>query len=440
MEVPKMIPENPPPDDEFLIEELLRKYEARLRRALKRRPRTLEEWEETAEEVGNKVKCDIEEQVLREEGTGNCGTEKSCACGKRARYVADYTRRFVTRHGVLFIERAYYYCRSCRKGECPLDARLQIGRGEYSPAVVALSARFAGYLPPRAAARELEAVCGIRLCANTVSGHARLVGRALQEQWQKEEDAFFAHPDKEVAVHPTQLQLTLDGVMLHVEGGWHEAKLGVAYTRRKEGGVESARYSATLDNSLTFGKRFRVLGHLEGADNCAKVGIVADGSAWIWQEVGKYYARRVQILDYFHASQHLWKVGFARFGEGSQEAVQWVHSQQLELLSDNVEAVIANIADWKAESGMASEVQRQVLTYLCTHSRRLRYETFQSAGYHIGSGVVEAGCKGVVQARMKGPGMRWSRAGAEAILQLRCAVCSTKRPDFRKLARYALNA
>ena len=228
--------------------------------------------------------------------------------------------------------------------------------------------------------------------------------------------------------------------MLHVDGGWHEAKLGVAYTRRKEGGVESARYSATLDNSATFGKRFRVLGHLEGADNCAKVGIVADGSAWIWQEVGKYYARRVQILDYFHASQHLWKVGFARFGEGSQEAVEWVHSQQLELLSDNVEAVIAAIADWKAESKLASEVQRQVLSYLCTHSRRLRYETFQSAGYHIGSGVVEAGCKGVVQARMKGTGMRWKRAGAEAILHLRCAVCSTKRPDFQKLARYALNA
>jgi hypothetical protein len=435
-----MVPDNPTPDEEALIQELLKKYETCLRRALRQRPRTLEQLEETAEQVGNEVKRDIEAEVLQEEGSGDCGTQTACACGALARYVADYTRRFVTRHSVLMLERAYYYCRSCRKGFCPLDVRLQLGKGEYSAAVVALSARFAGYLPPRAAARELEEVCGIRLCANTLAHHARLLGVALQDHWQQEETAFFANPDKQVLVRPRQLQLSLDGVMVHVDGAWHEAKLGVAYTRGERGGVQSARYSATLDNSTAFGKRFRVLGHLEGADNCTKVGVVADGSDWIWQEVGKYYAGRVQILDYFHASQHLWKVAFVRFGEGSQEAVTWVQSQQLALLADNVGAVVEHIAIWEAPSRLASEIKRQVLTYLRTHSRRLRYQTFHLAGYHIGSGVVEAGCKAVVQARMKGPGMRWKRAGAEAILHLRCAVCSTERPHFRRLARYALAA
>jgi hypothetical protein len=70
----------------------------------------------------------------------------------------------------------------------------------------------------------------------------------------------------------------------------------------------------------------------------------------------------------------------------------------------------------------------------------MRYQTFREQGYHIGSGVAEAGCKAVVQARLKGPGMRWTGAGAEAMLHLRCAVCSTERPDFRGLARQMLAA
>src|SRR5262245_61542198 len=127
-----MMPQNSTPDDEALIQELLKKYENRLRRALKQRPRTLEQMEETAEQVGNAVKRDIEEEVLKEEGSGHCGAVTACACGALARYVADYTRRFVTRHSVLMLERAYYYCRSCRKGFCPLDGRLLLGKGEYS--------------------------------------------------------------------------------------------------------------------------------------------------------------------------------------------------------------------------------------------------------------------------------------------------------------------
>ncbi len=428
------------PEEEALIQKLLAQYEVQLRRALKKKPTTLEQIEDTAEEVGNQVKRDIEEQVIRKQGTGDQGPKATCACGQFARYVSDYPKRWVTRHGEFHIDRAYYYCRACGTGFCPVDARLGLTSGEYSPAVVALSARFAGYLPPRAAVRELAEVCGLHLSATTVRKQAQQMGMALQEAWQAEETAFFADPDKEVKARPAQLHLTGDGVMVHVDGAWHEAKLGCAYRRGCLGGVESVRYTATLAKSTQFGKRFRVLGHVCGADQCRRVGVVADGAEWIWQEVGKYYPRRVQILDYYHACQHLWEVAHAAFGEGSEAAEAWMDQQQKRLLADGVAQVIRAVGSWEPATEIGQDVQRRVLAYLRTHERRMQYRTFREQGYHIGSGVAEAGCKAVVQARLKGPGMRWSQAGAEAMLHLRCAVCSTDRPNFRGLARQMLAA
>jgi hypothetical protein len=432
--------ENASSQEEALIRKLTAQYEKQLRQALKKKPSTLEQIEDTAEEVGKQVQRDIEEQVIQKQGTGEQGQQTACRCGRPARYIADYPKRLVTRHGVLRIERAYYYCRACGKDFCPLDIRLGLGWGEYSPAVVALGARFAGYLPPRAAVRELAAVCGITLCANTLRQHAHRMGVALQEAWEQEESAFFAHPQKQVLARPKQLHLTLDGVMVHVDGAWQEVKLGCAYTRGKWGGVETARYSATLHRSSAFGKRFRVLGHLCGADNCRNVGIVADGAEWIWQESGKYYPSRVQILDYYHAKSHLWKVAHLWFGEGSEAGKQWMAHQQEHLLSDRVTRVITEVGGWQATTELEREEQRRVLEYLVTHTKRMRYQTFQAQGFHIGSGVAEAGCKAVVQARLKGPGMRWKQAGAEAMLHLRCAICSTQQPDFRQLARQTMLA
>lgn len=435
--MPDPLPASP---EEALIQKLLKEYETQLRQALSKKPRTLEQIEDTAEEVGNQVKRDIQEQIIRQEGTGDCGKQSACSCGAPARYVADYTRRVVTRHGVVWLERAYYHCKACRSGFCPLDIRLGIGTGEYSASVVGLCARFAGYLPPRAAARELRAVCGLVVSANTVRQHAQVVGGALQAEWEQEERAFWTHPDKAVSEHPGQLQMTLDGVMVFVEGAWHEVKLGCAYTRGRFGGVASARYTATLASSTAFGKRLRTLGHLCGADNTSRVGIVADGAEWIWQQVSKYFPTRTQIVDYYHVLQHLWEVAKARFPDAPEEAGAWMDRQQARLLSDRVAQVLQDIGQWPPKTPDQQGLRRRVLTYLHTHARRMRYQTFAEQGYHIGSGVAEAGCKAVVQARMKGPGMRWKQAGAEAILQLRCGVCSTQQPDFRLLARQALAA
>ena len=102
-----------------------------------------------------------------------------------------------------------------------------------------------------------------------------------------------------------------------------------------------------------------------------------------------------------------------------------------------MKSVIRVAAAWEPPDEAARELQRTTVQYLRGQGHRMRYQTYQEQGFHLGSGVAEAGCKQVVQARLKGAGMRWSERGAEAMLHLRAAVCGSEVIDFRDAARRA---
>ncbi len=422
---------------EAQIRRLVAAYEQHLRQGLPTGPQTLEQIERQAEEIGEAVKRRIQQDVVDTQGSGYGGKHLACACGKPARYMSQGVRQVVTVHGVVRMQRAYYYCPACKAGFCPLDGQLRLGSGVCSVLVQALVARFAAFLPFAQAARELKAICGIDLSVSTLRRQALLLGAQVQQQWAQEEAALWQAPDKEVAARPQHLHLTCDGVLLHVGGTWREAKIGCAYQKAEEAGVEQTAYYATLHNSQAFGKRLRTLAHGQGADNCSQVGIVADGAEWIWQESGKYFARRVQILDFYHACQHLWQVAASRYGEGSEAAKMWMQRQQARLRANQVGWVLRDITIWQPKTQAQQEVQRKVSQYLRTHLRRMRYQTFAEAGYHIGSGVAEAACKNVIQARFKQAGMRWKEPSAEAMLHLRAAWCGTQQADFVQVATAA---
>ncbi len=429
---------------EALIQRLLRQFEQTLRASFRQsppnEPHTLEQIEDLVQEIGEQIKERVQKGIADQQGTGDVGKRARCSCGKRARYVALYPRQLVTRHGSLLLFRAYYHCAACKKGFCPLDQQLGLGSGQCSASVVALLARFAAYLSYRKAAQELEIVCGIRLSAGTVQHYARAVGQEIQGDWQARE-AKVLHEEVVWEGRPApRMQVTLDGVLIFVDGLWKEVKLGCVYQPALASGSLEARYCATLSASSSFGRRLRTLGAFAGLDECSQVAVVADGAEWIWQEVGKYYARRVQILDFYHASEHLWDVARAWHGEGSETACAWVKAQQDRLRQDEVDAVLAAIDAWEPVTEEQREIRRLELGYFTAHAQRMRYQTFARAGFHIGSGVAESGCKNVVQGRLKGPGMRWSGAGAEAMLQLRAAWCSSSGADFREMARRAVMA
>jgi hypothetical protein len=425
-------------NSEEAIQEILRRVEEKLRRKLRLGGLTLDEIEEQSQDIGEAVKRIVEEESLHSEGTGYGGTFQSCPQGHRARYAGLRSRQIITVSGVRWLRRAYYHCSECGKGWCPTDQALGLGRGQCSRQVQALIARFSSYLPYRIAAQEMAAVCGIRLATSTVERYAQALGQRLRQEWEQLEQVREADDlpasALPVSVRPSRLHVTMDGVMAHVGGDWHEVKLGCVYQTNAVGKAVRGRYMATLSASVSFGKRLRVLAHQAGGDRCRDVAVVADGADWIWQETGKHFPRSVQVVDFYHAAEHLWAYAHARFGEGTPAgkegtpagkegtpaASEWMRVQKERLLWDKVAEVIADVSAWPAGKAADQELQRRLVGYLGKHRQRMRYQTFREAGYHIGSGVAESGCKNVVQQRMKGSGMRWSQEGAEAQLQL-CA-------------------
>ena len=252
----------------------------------------------------------------------------------------------------------------------------------------------------------------------TLERHAQRVGERIQADWDQKQALLEQKKSPPSEVRPSALYASMDGVMIFRDGEWHEVKLGCAYQRK--GKEVMARYYATTDCSAEFGKKLWTLANTSGADRCGKLIVVADGSPWIWQEAGKYFPKSIQILDFYHAADHIWDVAHARFGEGTEEANSWMKQQKEWLMQDKVTQVMANIQAWSPTKDAHRDIRRRVLGYLTTHQSRMLYQTFEKQGYHIGSGVIEAGCKNVVQARLKGVGMRWKKRGAEAMLHI-CA-------------------
>ena len=93
--------------------------------------------------------------------------------------------------------------------------------------------------------------------------------------------------------------------------------------------------------------------------------------------------------------------------------------------------MLTEILAWRARGEGKRQLRRTTYLYFVNNAHRMRYKTFLEKGYHIGSGVIEAGCKHLVTQRMKQAGMHWRQESAEAILTLRAAQLSTHPPDLR---------
>lgn len=334
------------------------------------------------------------------------------------------------RSGTHCLERAYFHCRRCRCGFAPLDEALEIGAGAFSRRLTGLMARLSAYLPDRLVVREMGELFGVDVSSSTVQRHSYAVGQRIKEEWDGRVEQMRQRRLPASSERPSRLHASTDGVMLHIGGGWHEVKTGCVFETDREGRAVHARYYASQVGSALFGPRLRVLAHTGGMDRCSDVAAVADGAAWIWQEVGKYFPQSVQILDYVHAMQHLWEMANARYAEGSGQAKAWMGVQEERLKSDKVVDVLAEVQAWRPRQKAKVEVRRRLIGYLTEHQGRMLYGTFSAAGYQIGSGVNEACNKNVVQARMKRAGMRWQEPRAESVLHLCTWYHSHDRPDI----------
>lgn len=172
-----------------------------------------------------------------------------------------------------------------------------------------------------------------------------------------------------------------------------------------------------------------------GIECARQVVVLGDGAAWIWRLVAEHFPQAVQIVDLWHARQHIWKVAHAAFERGSSQEVAWA-KHACDLLSEgNIEDLVAEIAALPTippEPGSARSVPEIEMSYFISNAARMRYPAFRLQGMQIGSGIAEAACKTVVSTRAKRAGMRWTPNGLDAVLALRVAVLNGTYDQFWK--------
>jgi hypothetical protein len=440
------------PSLETLVDAALAPLRERMLRELTEDPArqgTLEEIEALVERLGREFRRDLQRRLVEERTVGPRENTVPCACGRHVRFRRLRDRVITTRHGAVCLSRPYYYCAACGKGFAPLDTALGLDAGSTTPPLREWCARLAAQLDSLEQARTLLAeFTGVWLGESTVERTAVAVGSALRQAQQAAAAQHHQGQLPQPAHKPPRLYVSFDGVMVPRRDPWKrdgslgklhcyasECKTAAFYEAQqgpdgRDAGVARCTYLATLGAVTTFAPLVAAEAHRCGHHWARELIALADGAAWIWNLVAAQFPTAIQIVDFFHASEHLWTVARACWAE-EDAARGWVHARQQELKEDGLDAVLAAIDAWEPGTEAARELQATERQYFASNRERMRYGSFLQRGYHIGSGVIEAACRHVVGGRLDQAGMHWSAAAGEAILALRGALRSTHPPTLR---------
>ena len=153
--------------------------------------------------------------------------------------------------------------------------------------------------------------------------------------------------------------------------------------------------------------------------------MLGDGSAWIWNTAAELFPQAIQILDRFHAKEHLSKVGKVIYDD-SEQGKKWIQRRYDELDQGRLKCLLRALDRQATKYAEALECA----DYIRNNRDRMLYPQFQEQGLGTSTGVVEAGCKVVIGTRLKRAGMHWTVCGANAIIALRCSKLSGRYEDF----------
>lgn len=346
------------------------------------------------------------------------------------------------------LTRDYYHHAGKKQGHHPADAALGLEVG-YTPTLAKLicleGADEATYLK---AERHLEHTGGITVSGRQIQRVIQRVGADAQ-QWQERpvQPGSCQHCDAPV------MYVSADGTGVPMapeelvgrkgkqEGGkakTRQAYLGCVFTQHRvdeEGRPvrdwDSTTYLSGFMPIDQFGPLLRQEAFRRGYGTAAKVVVLIDGAHGLQNMAEINFKGCTQIVDFYHAMEHAAEVLDALIGKAHPDYPGRLRRWATHLLKDKVQALIKQSRQQCAGKPHAQAVEK-ALHYFVSNVERMQYGTFRKAGYFIGSGVVEAGCKTVIGGRCKQSGMFWSKPGAENVLALRCIHTSRRLDEFWK--------
>ncbi len=306
------------------------------------------------------------------------------------------------------------------------------------------------------------------------------IGEALSEQEEEQVQALFeqaATKEMQAAEHGAvlgpairRLSIETDGVTARIRRGsvpmeeaetkrqgdvYREIKVGAVFEgipgrERSElvpgvfldepGPIEYVARRLTVE---AFGRFLYALAQRCGVERAQEVVVLGDGARWIRHVVEDHFPQATQIVDLYHAREHVWNVANAVYGSGTPQAAAWAKQADERLTHGQIEDLvhlIEQLPSIPALPGASRSIPTLEAEYFLSNAQRMRYPAFRAKGMHIGSGIAEAACKTVVSTRAIKSGMRWTPDGLDAVLALRTSVLNQSYNSFWDQSRPLLAA
>lgn len=411
---------------------------------------------ESLREIGQSaLKCFLENADREVEA------EIECACGGQLRYQRRRAVTIWSVFGKVSYKRAYYAGCACGKGYAIIDQGYGIEAGKVTAGLAHLLALSGIDKSFEEGQQWLKAFLLFEVSENTIRAETHRMGElqrqadeALVEEMQTE--AILQKREQAIKNVPDRLYGSMDAAKVRIEPRaqqgkkadmaedwrdmkivcWYEGELVPSQQRsvrqkdkaQREGTVfraKNKRYSCDIAEAEQFGKLLWATGCSAYADCVPELVFVCDGATWIWKLISHYYPNAIQIVDWYHAEDRLKRIAEETFS-ALEERQPWLENVTENLWQGKVEFVMEACHSLSKKSALA----KQAVTYFSNHSERMRYAQFRAAGYLIGSGVIESGCKQIVSRRLKLPGAQWNLDGAILTAKARCVWLSGRWQDL----------
>ena len=234
-----------------------------------------------------------------------------------------------------------------------------------------------------------------------------------------------------------RLGLSMDGCMIYLLGEeWKELKVGCVFEvdwtqifdpqtgdEVEVGHATHSSYACHLGDPEAFGRKLWAETRRRRWHSAIDTQVVADGAPWIWNLVGDYWYDAHQVVDWYHATEHLGVAAALAFGQGTTQAQGWFRLHETLLYQGHADRIATAITDLAEQVPAQREELLQQAGYFEKQRHRMNYLEMRADGWVIGSGMVESGGKRFKD-RFTKAGMRWKRSGAERLLPIRSAVMS----------------
>lgn len=329
-----------------------------------------------------------------------------------------------------------------RVGFSPLGEQLDVVAEHLTLDVARQAVWLAGLVPYKQAEAILAEIGHVTMPATSIWRRVQDVGGQFAALEEAERAQAMVLPEKWDPPSRTEqadqrMGVSMDGFMVHLrDEGWKEMKLGAVFElalrpardartgeRSRLARAVNVSYAAYLGGPEVFGELVFSEARRRGWEQAQDTQVIGDGAVWIWHQTALHFGQSRQLVDWYHAKQHLAEAARLLKGEDTPAYRLWFNRRETALYQGHAERIACELEQATPAKPEAAEALQREAGYFRQHQRRMNYLEMREEDWVIGSGMVEGGAKRY-QARLCGPGMRWSRKGVENLTPVRTAILS----------------